>query len=291
MLQQNSTLLCKMYTPAERRLTEVLEPERSYSRREFEAVIEAVRSETGETLSADNLFHRGVIDLCEGPPGCGCSDDQNYQRGTFLRRLDIFATEEYEVYSELPEELKTALDDMYFEDYLSWLKILDGERPTEDEVLPVEDVLAFIDGRDDTPYLANCDCRSLKQACDAPRNVCITYRTAPNSYVRRGLAVPITKEEAKAVVMRAEEEGLIHTVNPGGICSCCTDCCYLFRAAEARGSLGVWPKVNYKIEIDEELCIDCGICSERCRFEDICVGCGLCVSTCPMKAIKLVKIK
>lgn len=280
-----------MYTPAERRLTEVLEPERSYSRSEFEAVIEAVRSETGETLSADNLFHRGVIDLCEGPPGCGCSDDQNYRRGTFLRRLDIFATEEYEVYSELPEELKTALDDMYFEDYLSWLKILDGERPTEDEVLPVEDVLAFIDGRDDTPYLANCDCRSLKQACDAPRNVCITYRTALNSYVRRGLAVPITKEEAKAVVMRAEEEGLIHTVNPGGICSCCTDCCYLFRAAEARGSLGVWPKVNYKIEIDEELCIDCGICSERCRFEDICVGCGLCVSTCPMKAIKLVKIK
>ena len=180
---------------------------------------------------------------------------------------------------------------MYFDDYLSWLQTLDDELPTEDEVLPVEEVLAFIDGRDDTPYLANCDCRSLKQACDAPRNVCITYRTAPNSYVRRGLAVPITKEEAKAVVMRAEEEGLIHTVNPGGICSCCTDCCYLFRAAEARGSLGVWPKVNYKIEIDEELCIDCGICSERCRFEDICVGCGLCVSTCPMKAIKLVKIK
>lgn len=280
-----------MYTPAERRLTEVLEPERSYSRSEFEAVIEAVRSETGETLSADNLFHRGVIDLCEGPPGCGCSDDQNYQRGTFLRRLDIFATEEYEVYSELPGDLKKALDDMYFDDYLSWLQTLDDELPTEDEVLPVEDVLAFIDGRDDTPYLANCDCRSLKQACDAPRNVCITYRTAPNSYVRRGLAVPITKEEAKAVVMRAEEEGLIHTVNPGGICSCCTDCCYLFRAAEARGSLGVWPKVNYKIEIDEELCIDCGICSERCRFEDICVGCGLCVCTCPMKAIKLVKIK
>ena len=290
MLQQNSTLLCKMYTPAERRLTEVLEPERSYSRSKFEAVIEAVRSETGETLSADNLFHRGVIDLCESTRECDGSEDQSYQRGTFLRRLDIFATEEYEVYSELPGDLKKALDDMYFDDYLSWLQTLDDELPTEDEVLPVEDVLAFIDGRDDTPYLANCDCRSLKQACDAPRNVCITYRTAPNSYVRRGLAVPITKEEAKAVVMRAEEEGLIHTVNPGGICSCCTDCCYLFRAAEARGSLGVWPKVNYKLEIDDELCIDCGICSERCRFEDICVGCGLCVSTCPMKAIKLVKI-
>lgn len=286
-------LISKMYTAAERRLNDVLESGRIYSRGELEDIIKNVTAGTDQRLTIEKLFHRGVIDVCEESTVCGTSgtqEYQNFQKGTFLRRLDIFATEEYQAYSELPADLRTALDDMYFEDYLSWLKTLGGDRPTDDEVLPVEDVLAFIEGRDDTPYLADCDCRSLKQACDAPRNVCITYRTAPNSYVKRGLAVPVTKEEAKAVILRAEKEGLIHTVNSGGICSCCTDCCYLFRAAEARNSLGVWPKVSYRAVIDEDRCINCGICKERCRFDGICVGCGVCAGTCPVGAVKLEKI-
>jgi MinD superfamily P-loop ATPase len=52
--------------------------------------------------------------------------------------------------------------------------------------------------------------------------------------------------------------------------------------------------------VDEEECIGCGTCVERCNIEavqlkddkavidsDMCIGCGVCVITCPSEAIKL----
>jgi ferredoxin len=51
--------------------------------------------------------------------------------------------------------------------------------------------------------------------------------------------------------------------------------------------------------IDEELCISCGNCVERCPVKaiiledialvdrDLCLGCGLCASVCPEEAISL----
>ncbi len=257
----------------------------------------------GDFDEADNvqrylarLFHRGIINHTE--------DGQNWCLGTFYGRLDIFATEEIQSYDQLSREQKEKLDGWYFKAYADWLDTLDDTAPTRDEVLPLEEVLAFIDGREDTPYLASCDCRRLIQNCEQPTDTCITYRTAPNSFVKRGQAVAITKEQAKEIVKKADRLGLIHTINPGGICSCCTDCCYLFRAAEYRKSLGTWPKVTYQIELDSKSCVNCGVCRKRCgfsvftengllRIQDIhsCQGCGLCVTGCKKGALRLIKRK
>ncbi|MBS7620466.1 4Fe-4S binding protein, partial [Candidatus Bathyarchaeota archaeon] len=53
---------------------------------------------------------------------------------------------------------------------------------------------------------------------------------------------------------------------------------------------------------NENLCINCGVCADRCQFNarrlekgkmvydsEQCFGCGLCVSACPVTAIELVK--
>jgi heterodisulfide reductase subunit A-like polyferredoxin len=57
---------------------------------------------------------------------------------------------------------------------------------------------------------------------------------------------------------------------------------------------------DFHTVVDEELCIGCGDCLERCQFgalsvpEDICtvdysrcVGCGLCTTVCPTDALHL----
>ena len=59
---------------------------------------------------------------------------------------------------------------------------------------------------------------------------------------------------------------------------------------------------NYFAEVDEETCIGCEACIERCQMEaielvaetakidlDRCIGCGLCVTTCPTESLSLVK--
>lgn len=286
-----------MLKEEEQRFLLQLEPQREYTREELcgIAVTGGLKENKAEAeCFVDEMFHRGVLNRGE--------DGSSYRTGTFYGRLDIFATEETECYDSLPRETKERLDSWYFDAYLEFLGSTGNPYPTQDEVLPLDEVLEFIENRDDTPYLAKCDCRRLIQNCGQSTDTCITYRTAPNSFVKRGQAKPITKEKAKEIVREADRRGLIHTVNPGGICSCCTDCCYLFRAARARGSQGIWPRVHYVVKLDKDKCVNCGACRKRCRFsvftvdhevqiEQInhCQGCGLCVTGCPTAALSLEK--
>ncbi|MHA2181851.1 MAG: 4Fe-4S binding protein, partial [Promethearchaeota archaeon] len=62
-------------------------------------------------------------------------------------------------------------------------------------------------------------------------------------------------------------------------------------------------KANYLSKTNEELCVSCGTCLERCKFQAIslndyaevnterCIGCGLCAVTCPEEAISMVRIE
>ncbi len=223
-----------------------------------------------------------------------------FQLSNFYNMFDVFVCTHQEKYHHLTRHEKGMLDTWYFDRYYD---SLEGEIPTPDRILSLKDTLKFIDSHEGTIYLNPCDCRSLTGDCGHSLSTCLSFRGGVNSFADRGISKVLTKEEARQMVIAADREGLMHTVNPSGVCNCCSDCCYLFRSQKRRGSLGVWPTTQTVIELHADKCIGCGKCERRCHFSvftmnreirkvsaDIstCVGCGICQTQCPSGALTLV---
>ena len=231
-----------------------------------------------------------------------------FRLNNFYGFLDVYCISNYEKYQMLSWEKRVILDEWYFKEYL---KTLDNgqDPPTSDRVLPLEEIEEEILSDPRPVYLNYCDCRSLTGACGLPRRTCITYKNGINTFVDRGLSEQIDAERAAGIVRQTEKDGLMHTSAMGGICNCCGDCCYLFRAQKARHSVGVWPAAEWIIAQDEEKCVGCGKCIQRCHLQVFakystaegkksvvadslkCAGCGICRSTCPTGGLKLIKRK
>lgn len=261
---------------------------------------EEITSILGEEVDADRFveeaYRHGVISYTD-------ETMSSYKLGDFYDFLDIYAISQQESYRKLAKADQKILADWAFDMYYNRLNPDLSVRPSNDQVLPLEEMLALIDERKDMPvYLNYCDCKSLNGDCGKPKQVCITYRDGVNSYVHRGLSKKITAEEAKQVVIEADKAGLMHTISGMSICNCCDDCCYVFRSQNRRGSLGFWPKTEHIISWNGKKCVHCGLCVRRCMMNvftksgdriamDItkCVGCGICETACPKKALELKK--
>lgn len=189
----------------------------------------------------------------------------------------------------------------------------DVELP-EEFVLPSQSVDEIIDKFDDIA-VGYCFCRQrraiLGEPCrfDAPTRTCFTFGKSARHTTAQGFAEMISKEEARKIMRETEEAGLVHKAfHPNSkvsrpetsICNCCKDCCDTLRLWRD----GAFPLINstyYLSVIDEELCIGCGICVERCptdaialtddgkaqRDENACFGCGICARFCPEEAVSL----
>lgn len=184
----------------------------------------------------------------------------------------------------------------------------------EEFVLPSQSVDEIIDKFDDIA-VGYCFCRQrravLGEPCrfDPPARTCFTFGKSARHTTAQGFAEMISKEEARQIMRGAEEAGLVHKAfHPNSkvsrpetsICNCCKDCCDTLRLWRD----GAFPLINstyYLSIIDEELCVGCGICVERCptdaitlnedgkadRDENACFGCGICARFCPEEAVSL----
>lgn len=139
-------------------------------------------------------------------------------------------------------------------------------------------------------------------ACDKHVNTCMLFEYDLNSEFDRGRGKVISKEEAKAIAICADKNGLMHTSEEAhAICHCCGDCCYPIRASEVINATGIWPKRRYDISFESTDCISCKRCVTVCNFgafsyddgisfdPEKCLGCTICESNCPTDAIKLHK--
>jgi NAD-dependent dihydropyrimidine dehydrogenase PreA subunit len=247
-------------------------------------------------------YRRGIFSL----------EDRHYRTANYYTRLEIFAVAEPDIYRNLKTEQQRELDSWYFDAYYSGLAIRQDAPPTADAVLSLGETLDFIENEKRQAYLVRCDCRSLAAGagldggpCEKPLEVCVSFRAGPNSLAHRGISRPVSKDEAKQVVINADSAGLMHTANENTICNCCTDCCYLSRARRRRNAeLGAqavsWPRQTKRVSVNPSKCLNCAVCASRCPFglfsfegeavsvrSENCVGCGLCVNTCPGGALEL----
>jgi len=177
-------------------------------------------------------------------------------------------------------------------------------------VLPYDDVREILLNAK-TFRVHDCVCRKqqdqLGRKCGFPLKTCLIYHSAqlpPTPDM-------ISREEALAVLDKAEDIGLVHTMSNvrdkslfmgdvGYICNCCGCCCAILRGINDWGIENSVAQANYYAAIDAEQCTACGLCEQRCQVGAVseqdgafvvdtkrCIGCGLCVTGCPSGAAKL----
>ncbi len=176
---------------------------------------------------------------------------------------------------------------------------------TKQWVLPTEQAIEIL--RNARIFvLVECDCRNYYGRCNNPKDVCFIINDEAEKCLERGEGKKITIEQAKAVLKKANEHGLIHLTlyNPEqfiyGICSCCCCCCHDLQFLKKYKRPDLIAHSDYFSYTDSNVCNNCGTCIEFCVFDsreitndilisdiDKCYGCGLCVSECPEKAISM----
>jgi electron transport complex protein RnfB len=171
-------------------------------------------------------------------------------------------------------------------------------------ILPYEDVRSLI-MEAKSFYNGDCVCRTERELvghkCTFPVNMCLSFSPHEGAFGPETLS----REEALKILDKTEELGLVHTVSNtmkgmGYVCNCCGCCCGILRGITEWGIQESVAYASYYAVIDEDLCLNCGICQERCQVNAIleqdmvtvverarCIGCGLCVSGCPNDAVRL----
>jgi Na+-translocating ferredoxin:NAD+ oxidoreductase subunit B len=171
-------------------------------------------------------------------------------------------------------------------------------------VLPYDDVRAILLSAK-TFNVIDCICRkqqdALGQPCEFPVKMCLNF----SQNERAPRPGDLTQAEALALLDKAEEVGLVHTVSNvlegvGYVCNCCGCCCGILRGITEYGVENSVAYANYYAVIDPQFCANCGNCIERCQVSAIsegegfsvvdrkrCIGCGLCVSGCPNSVVRL----
>jgi Pyruvate/2-oxoacid:ferredoxin oxidoreductase delta subunit len=264
------------------------------------------KTELGETLYG--MSRRGLIWRYKAP------DDELYY---FLVPWMV-GIWEYQLNNLTQENIK--LYEKYFEEgmvpaqrnrKIGGFRVIPVEQEIEGstEIQPYEKVSQIIESH--TRFaVANCICRKESRmagkGCDKLLEACMSFGAAAAFYIENGLGREISKEEAKKILVKAEEDGLIHcSLNSAGnktlICNCCGCCCKSLALVTKYGNPQAIVRSNYYATKDQETCTTCGTCVERCQVNairsendytvidrDRCIGCGLCASTCPTGSITMV---
>ncbi len=291
--------------------------------REKSGLDEAALDETLETLM-DNGIVFGVPSKSTGimvyrllPPLPGIFES-TMMRGESGKRQQKLA----HLFEQLFEEISSLVQDNYdavvpaFKDMPPMTRIVPVEKQIDhdfDTVMPCEDVKKLVD-RFETMAVAHCYCRHQKDLLGKPcrvtdeRKNCLLFGKSAEFYINHKFAEAITGEQAKKILDKAEQDGLVHKAfhekydtgrDEMAICNCCPCCCETFQSYY-NGRAPAVTYTAYIARLDPDTCSGCGDCADICPMKAIemnddmaeiddarCIGCGVCAYHCPTGALAL----
>lgn len=252
----------------------------------------------------ERAYKRGIVNYAE---------NGRVELTDFHARFEIWAL--FEGWKDLPEEIQQRLNRWelnsfenrhreMIEDLKQGLPLESGLKSSEYLLLhEAEELLE----RAEHIYLWPCNCRAMMTRCSQALDTCLRFNND------RGLGLEISSQRAKEITREAHRKGLMQlgeiAVQPdgtieGGLCNCCSDCCFPHLLAERLDSQKIWPTSRYIARYVAEQCISCAVCVKRCPFQafqwetegtsrtivfkaERCRGCGICATACPVDAIEM----
>lgn len=296
-------LLAKMFTPEEAALAAVM-----HMRAEPTAGI-AARAGVNPQVARSTLkgmVRRGLIRAKKA-------------EGQLAFALMPFIVGSYEEQLPRMDEELAALFEEYYQETRSDLIARDA--PSVHRVIPVEEAIPV--GVEIFPYeratellegarswaVRDCICRVQKrligEGCEHPVENCLVFAPVEGAFEDSEVDRAISKEEALQILRETEAAGLVHSTGNYRdgrfyICNCCTCSCAILRSVTEFGVLSAVAHSDFWAVVDDDLCIGCGDCVERCQFDALsvpgdvcavntvrCVGCGLCATVCATESLRL----
>jgi Pyruvate/2-oxoacid:ferredoxin oxidoreductase delta subunit len=181
--------------------------------------------------------------------------------------------------------------------------------PDLEQVIPYKRARAIILENPDHIVVLKCPCRAAQENPCQPEDVCLIIGEPFVSFIiehHPDKARQITQQEAVAIMEAEEARGHVHHAffkdamldRFYAICNCCSCCCGAISAH--RNGTPMLASSGYISEVNDTLCIGCGICAGFCQFDAInlqdglarvdfekCMGCGVCSSKCEQGAMQL----
>jgi Pyruvate/2-oxoacid:ferredoxin oxidoreductase delta subunit len=180
-----------------------------------------------------------------------------------------------------------------------------------DTVHTYDQVQHFID-QNNLIAISTCYCRHAavlreEDIHGMPLDVCMQFGNAAQFAIERLGGRKVAREEARAILDRTEEAGLIHMSQNmadgiGFICNCDRWHCTPVTQALKSSKPALVMNSGFEPEFDPDACTACEACIDRCPPEaltmgannvpeiniDRCFGCAVCATGCPVDAISMI---
>ena len=155
----------------------------------------------------------------------------------------------------------------------------------KDEEIDERDKISFYLDKYNYFSVGDCSCRTCRtemgEGCGhMPQDRCLKLGKAAKFFVRTGKDRELTREEIDEIIIKNEDEGLMHCIpsiegigerNTTAICDCCGCACFGLRPVEEFKTNEAVAS-NYRCEVNVANCVACGKCVEYCPVNAIKLG-------------------